>query len=279
MEKRYHDRKINAVFFDNAFFSEILKKQKFEDYKIKLENADFKYINRDSKPISYYYNGYVLTKPANPVQKNTFLADTLQNKFFNPALLFVILLLFISLFVFAKNNPYNSNITFAFTAGSLFFFSLLSYQNTFGYLYNNFAFIVGLFALGIFTGALVSGKSKNKNGRGLMTILLLITSVFAAAAFYTIPSLKHGFIIHFIYALIFIITGIASGFDFTSIKIEDKNDPASTAGSSVLAYAFIFAGVSFLFGVSFFPVLGMGFLTALLVIVNIIFLILTVKQK
>ena len=63
--KRYFERNIKSDFFNAEYFFEILKKQKADDFKIKLDNYKMKLLNKQTKPIFYNYSSYLYSKKNN----------------------------------------------------------------------------------------------------------------------------------------------------------------------------------------------------------------------
>ena len=279
--KRYNDRKISSDFFEANYYYEILNKNKLNDFKEKINDSQIKIINKDSRPVSYFYNTYLFSNfdyTENPV---------FQNFLINPYSIYLIfsffIIIFLIIFFTKKNKLENLILTSSFSSTSLILLILFSYQNITGRLYSDFSLFTGLFMLGSFFGNYFTSKAYLKN-KYIPVILTVFNSlVILIAGLITCHTLiiDIAFITYSILFILMIISGIVAGINF-SYCINKNSDSKESLLSNLcrfsMIYAFTASITSILWSISILPVLGNGLLTALLFLINVISMIFLLKK-
>ncbi|HIE34004.1 MAG TPA: hypothetical protein EYP86_02560 [Candidatus Altiarchaeales archaeon] len=186
-------------------------------------------INKDLKPIGYYYYTIFWTSIT-----DSDIKPLLRIEFWLLTVFILGMLLFISL---RKRTSDISTLLAIFTtglAGMVFEITvLLAFQSVYGYLYYKIAIIIATFMLGLALGAFLMNRYMTRIKNNTVTLagiefLIVTYSLILPAVIIGISQY-----LEIIFLLLMIIAGFLTGFEFplaSKIYLERNRDAAKTAG-------------------------------------------------
>jgi len=274
--------KINNV--NSQYFLKYFLKFNFDEFRINnlLNSIDYNVrINRDLKPISYFYGITLWTTRFNEELKKVFLK--LYNLNFGIILLCIfIIFVMLHFLIKTKDNAILLSIgSIGFTEISLEIFIILAYQIVRGYLYSNIGIIFFSFMAGLAVGSFLYQKIKIK----IIDVFYLIqfSFIFIPLILFLWYKLIQFINIEFLQDIMFIISvfgfSILSGIQFPAAvkifsdreygagKINGVDLTASSLGAIIISLIII-------------PLFGLVNLLLILTLINLFtFIILTIKFK
>lgn len=248
-------------------------------------------INRDIKPMTFFFKLLVLAR-----YSNSFLVNLFKDLFKSGGIIFILGLLF---FFFARvyfllkidgsadnRQIFNSKL-FQFLSGFLgFSFHLILiylFQNTFGTIFQYIGLVNGLFMIGLCLGGFFANRLLKPIGvwRLIISILLIqIGIILVGYLIFTKLSLPLT-LTFFIYIIVFLLSGMVTGSSYPLVAdILDKKKSSlidTTAILELLDYWGAGLG-AILLGLFLIPLLGVNFTICLLVSVGLLLILLLLPE-
>lgn len=197
LSKRFLKNNIKTEYFHTGIFHDA-----FSDFDIKYVKeriGSVNNINKDTKPLAYFYNLMVWDEI-----QGTEIFSFIQKFSKWHFIIFIVTILILSLLVLRKHKEkiYFSMFITGFYCMTLTICLLLSYQATYGYIYEKIGLLSGLLMIGLWIGTKISVLNKNP-----IEMLFIIDLASIALCILFLSLCKYGLTFY----LIMLATGIVTG--------------------------------------------------------------------
>ncbi|MBN2001388.1 hypothetical protein JW935_27840 [candidate division KSB1 bacterium] len=179
---RFAGRKIECEFFHPAMFSTLLDSSRIEFLRSKLESYSTVRINRDFKPVCYFFDFLLWNKLVRGTGNIVWQLNRLKSRFLLTAVC-TILLLWIGSSLLYRRKPLSHTIALfttimlvGFAGMTLNVILILAFQTIFGYVYEWIGVALGLFMAGMTAGSWFINRNLSllPHRKILIWILLLL---------------------------------------------------------------------------------------------------------
>jgi spermidine synthase len=186
LKERYQERRITSPYFSPYYFQLLLPQDQVEFVERSLKERKPGIVNTDLQPITYFYN-LILWEIFSGERGKGSIFQPLREIgwywFFLP-LIFIICLRLVYLFSSQRRRvePLKFNCLWAigttgFTGMALEIILIFSFQNIYGYIYQQIGLIVALFMLGLALGSYLENRMILKFKTGLKTLITIECSL------------------------------------------------------------------------------------------------------
>jgi len=220
--KRLKERSIDALYTSEFYLPFRMSKERIDYAVFTISSAQKSEINRDFKPIGYYYNIVLWSSYFSDKLRNAF--NFIYNLKFKEVFIFIILMFFILPFLLLKKKK---NVVFAvYIVGfSMICFEvmiILGFQILYGYIYSKVSVIIAGFMGGLALGGWVSLKKIDKKANTFewlkkIQLIVSVLPIIMAISFFALSKIESIIIFQIteIYlSILIIISGFLGGSHF-----------------------------------------------------------------
>jgi spermidine synthase len=206
LEKRFVLRAIRTKHFNQYIFRDAFSLLNVDYVRKRL--SEIRTINTDSQPSAYLYNLMLWSE----VHGGKILRHLLEVKGSHIISVSIVLLVCISLFTFRRKRRvvYFSIFTTGFSSMGLMLAIVLSYQASYGYVYEMIGILTATFMIGLFAGAYLSRHTRKALRTLFYLELMTIILALSASVFFRAESL--------FYVLNFLL-GVITGRQFSTANV------------------------------------------------------------
>jgi spermidine synthase len=283
LKERYLGRRIDSLYFSPYHFQLLLPKDRVEFVARAFQERTQKVVNTDLQPITYFYN-LILWETFSGERGKRNLFQTLRESrwywFFLPVILILCLrLLYLIFSQGSRIEPLRFNCLWAigttgFTGMALEIILIFSFQNIYGYIYQQVGVIVALFMLGLALGSYLMNRMIST----FRVELRALISIECALVFYPLilPALvtiiSRSFISEPYFMILVMIAGLLTGLEFPLVArlyLTKEGGSGKVAGMVDSADHLGACLGSLLTGTLFVPILGLKFSCLLIGALNL----------
>lgn len=248
LKERYQERRIDSPYFSSYNFQLLLPKEHVEFIERSMKERKHRIVNTDLQPVTYFYNLILWEIFSGERGKGNIFQALKEIRWYWFFLPLIFILCLRLMLVFARRRtiePLKFNCLWAigttgFTGMALEIILIFSFQNIYGYLYQQIGLIIALFMLGLALGSYFMNRMIIKFKAGLKTlisiecslilyplILPLLLSIFSR--FFT-GSLA---ISEPCFMILVLVAGALTGLEFplvAKLYLMKEGDPGKVAG-------------------------------------------------
>ncbi len=229
--KRLKERAINTMYVSEFYLPFRMSKERTEYAASVISSVSKSELNKDFRPVGYYYNIVLWSTYSSEKIKNIF--NLIYNLKYKEIFIFFILMLFCLPFLFLKKKK--SIVTASYIAGfsviCLEVMLILGFQILYGYIYSKITIIIASFMGGLALGGwtalkIIKDKSKALNWLKKTQLIISFLPVILAVSFPILSGTEKLFHLTEIYLImLIIISGFLGGCHFqfaNTLYMEDS---------------------------------------------------------